>query len=126
MDSDGDVLVLDQRNDAVYAFRRGQLGVAIGGTVTLSSVAAFTTAPTIAITATVTGARYDTLEYAWVVNIGPGTITGTGASITYNNPNPNAVTQVRIRCTVTARGDGTNYRAGSVSVSFAEVAFLTF
>ena len=58
------------------------------------------------LTASITGGTYDTLDYAWVIVSGGGSITGSGASVSYAPPDVASDTQVTVRVTVTARGTG--------------------
>ncbi len=81
--------------------------------VTIAAVGSVDEDATQALSASVSGGTYDELSYAWAVDSGGGSISGSGASVTYNPPDVTADTAVTVRCTVTARGTGTNVKDGT-------------
>ena len=80
---------------------------AVAPTVTIGAVTEVDEDDTLALSASVSGGTYDSIAYAWSVDSGGGSITGSGASVTYNPPDVSSNTAVAVRCTVTATGDGT-------------------
>ena len=80
---------------------------AVAPTVTISGDTDVDEDDTLALSAAVSGGTYDDISYAWAVDSGGGTITGSGASVTYNPPDVSADTEVTVSCEVTATGDGT-------------------
>ena len=81
------------------------------GVVFITAVGSVDVDATQTLRATVVGAVYDTIAYAWEVVTGTGTITGTGETVTYNAPSAAEATEVR--CTVTVTGTGTNALDGT-------------
>ena len=96
--------------------------VAEAPAVTIAPVPAGDEGTTVALTATVTGGRYDALEYVWAVN--GGTLNdATLVSPTWTRPRVNADTDHTIDLVITARGTGTNADANtSDTVSAAQVS----
>ena len=87
---------------------------AVAPTVTIAAVSEVDEDDTLALSASVSGGTYDgSLAYAWEVDSGGGTITGTGSSVTYNPPDIASDTPATVSCTVTATGDGTNAADGT-------------
>ena len=80
---------------------------AVAPTVTIGAVTEVDEDDTLALSASVSGGTYDSIAYAWSVDSGGGSITGSGASVTYNPPDVSSNTAVTVSCTVTATGDGT-------------------
>ena len=67
-----------------------------------------------AVSVSVEGGRYDSLEYAWeLVERSLGSIEGNGASVVYRPPDITARILVAVQVTVTAIGTGTNAQDGS-------------
>ena len=89
------------------------LPAAAAPTVTIGAVTSVDEDATQTLTATVSGGTYDALSYAWTVDSGGGTLSGSGASVTYTPANVSADTTVTVRVTVTATGTGTNASNGS-------------
>ena len=86
---------------------------AVAPTVTIAAVTEVDEDDTLALSASVSGGTYDSISYAWAVDSGGGSISGTGASVTYNPPDVSADTAVTVSCTVTATGDGTLAKDGT-------------
>ena len=83
-------------------------------TVTIAAVASVDEDETLALSASVSGGTYDTLEYAWSVVSGGGSFSDdTGSAAVYDPPDVSADTAVTVRCIVTARGSGTNAEDGT-------------
>ena len=80
---------------------------AVAPTVTIAAVTEVDEDATLALSAAVSGGTYDDISYAWAVDSGGGSITGTGSGVTYNPPDVSADTPVTVSCEVTVTGDGT-------------------
>ena len=82
-------------------------------TVTIGSVTSVAENETLNLTATVSGGSYDRVTYAWSISSGGGAIGATGSSVNYYPPNVSSDTAVTVSCTVTAHGDGDDYKKGA-------------
>ena len=82
------------------------LAAAVAPNVTIVPVASVGEDQTQDLTAQVSGGTYDTLEYAWVVVSGGGSISGSGANVVYDPPDVAVDTAVTVQCEVIARGTG--------------------
>ena len=74
-------------------------------------------------TVTLSGGVYDNLSYAWTVESGGGSISGTGATATYTAPAVTEDTNAEIKCTVTATGTGTRAENGTSDTAEATEIF---
>ena len=78
---------------------------------------------TLSLSTTISGGNYDSLSYAWAVDSGGGTISGSGAGVTYNPPDVTQNTSVVVSCELTATGDGTNALSGDTDTATDTHAF---
>ena len=75
------------------------------------------------------GGVYDTINTAWSVVSGGGTITphgGTRLGIDYTPPNVSQDTEVVLRCVVTVRGTGTYATANTQDVAQIDIPYTVF
>ena len=80
---------------------------AVAPTVTVGAIGTISEGAAQSLSATISGGTYDSVSYAWTVQSGGGTITGSGDKVTYTSGAISSDTTVTVRCTVTATGNGT-------------------
>ena len=109
---------------ATITFRDGpaaQLPLPTAPSVTIDAIAAGDESTAVTLTATLAGGGYDSLTYDWDVS-GGLLDDDTLASPTWTRPSVPADRDYFVNLTLTANGDGTNYRSGeSVVVTAAQV-----
>ena len=91
---------------------RNLLPVAVAPSVTIDAIAAGDEGASVGLSASVTGGRYDAIDYSWTAD--QGALSGANtATPTWTRPQVSSGQNITLRLTVTARGTGTTARSGS-------------